>query len=182
MPNDPIYDVLVKWGTDLVNDAKAEISKVVKYESGQEPDLLNKIKFRILKSPQGYSFQFTMNDFGSVWPYWKDIEFGRKAGKKGVPISALEKGFFANHNMSPSKIMKEMRLKANAKSKLKANFEKDRKALAFIIQRSIKEKGIKPRPFFDRIVTKERMENLKTMLVPVLKKEYAMQIKNELLK
>ena len=179
---DPIKEILDVWGLKLVNDAQDEVSRVVKYSGGQKPDLINKIKYRVLNTNNGYTFQFTMNDFGKVYPYYKDIEFGRRPGVKGVPTSALLKGFYANHNISPSKVIKEMRLKANPKSKAKANFEKDSKALAFIIQRSIKKKGIEARPFMDNIVNEERIKDLKTMLIPALKKKYVLEIKNALQK
>src|SRR6478735_7246536 len=63
----------------------------------------------------------------SLFSYYQYIESGRKKGVKGIPISVLI-DFIKSKNIKPNNISVNQ--------------------LAFIFQKSIKEKGIKPRKIF----------------------------------
>jgi len=63
----------------------------------------------------------------SLFSYYQYIESGRKKGAKGIPISVLI-DFIKSKNIKPNNISVNQ--------------------LAFIFQKSIKEKGIKPRKIF----------------------------------
>lgn len=171
---DKIIKVLTIWGEDLVNDTKAEIDKLFKDGGGQTSDLSGSVNYKVLNQGGSITFQLTMND------YWKFVEAGRKKGARGVPLDVLSKQWQNSKNINATTILKEIRIKAGIKSKAKSNYDKDVKTLAFLIQRSIKKKGIKPRPFMDKVITQQRMDKLKAMLAPVIKQHFVLEIKKEL--
>ena len=77
-------------------------------------------------------------------------------------------------------VLKEINIKAGIKSKKTIPYDKAAKTLAFLIQRSIKKKGIKPRPFLNKVLSDDRMNKLKQMLAPVIKQQFILEIKKEL--
>jgi len=175
-----VRETLEEWGFKLVSDMKSEIDKELgEHGGGQKTSLSGSVKYQVLKSVSGYTFTLSMND------YWKYVESGRKKGAKGVPQSVLGKKWQNSKGINPSKIIYEMTVKYNAKKGLKRKvkklpFEKASRQLAFLIQRSIKAKGIEPHPFFDKVFNQERLNQLTEQLKPVIKQEIIFDIKKVL--
>ena len=91
--------------------------------------------------------------------YWKYIETGRRPGARNIPADVVGKKWQNQNNIDPRRVLADMRAKKGLKAPKKAlNFDKAAKALSFIIQRSIKRKGIKPKPYVDRVIDDGRME------------------------
>lgn len=169
-----IIEVLTIWGEDLVNDTKAEIDKIFSDGGGQASDLSGSVNYKVLNRNGIVTFQLTMND------YYKFVEAGRKKGARGVPIDVLSKQWQNSKNINAVTVLKEINIKAGIKSKKTIPYDKAAKTLAFLIQRSIKKKGIKPRPFLNKVLTDDRMNKLKQMLAPVIKQQFILEIKKEL--
>lgn len=169
-----IIEVLTIWGEDLVNDTKAEIDEIFKDGGGQTSDLSGSVNYKVLNKGGVINFQLTMND------YYKFVEAGRKKGAKGVPTEVLGKQWQNSKNINAVTVLKEINIKAGIKSKKGLPYDKATKTLAFLIQRSIKKKGIKPRPFLNKVLTDERMNKLKQMLAPVIRNQFILEIKKEL--
>ena len=89
--------------------------------------------------------------------YWKNVEYGRAKGKKGVPITAIRK-FMYNRGIKGKEF---------AKAKNKENYLN---GLAFVIQRSIKKNGIEPKYFVKNTITKESISEFKKALLKGIKK------------
>ena len=49
--------------------------------------------------------------------------------------------------------------------------------LSWLMAKSIGKKGIKPNPFYKKVVNDERMDDLKQMLAPIIKKQFLLEIK-----
>lgn len=174
-----IVDILTKWGELVVDDTKKAINEAVEYESGQESSLAGSVNYKVLSTQSGFTFQLTMNE------YWKFVEKGRKPGVKGVPQDKVGKKWQNSHNINAVKVIQEINIKSNAKRGIKSkpkkiNYDKAAKTLAFLIQRSIKKKGIKPRPFIDKAISEQRLTQLKELLKPVMKQQFIFELKTEL--
>ena len=171
-----IIDVLTVWGEKLVEDLKKNINEVVTYESGQESDLAGSVNYKVLNDKGSITFQLSMND------YYKFVDKGRKKGVRGVPTEKIGKKWQNSHNINPSKIIQEITIKYNEKKGLKRKvkklpFDKAAKSLAFLIQRAIKKNGIKPRPFMEKTISEQRINELKELLAPALAKKFILDIK-----
>lgn len=169
-----IIEVLSIWGLDLVNDTKAEIDKQLSDAGGQASKLSGSVNYKVLNRDGNITFQLTMND------YYKFVESGRKKGVRGVPLDVVGKEWQNSKNINAVTVLKEINIKAGRKGKSKIPYDKAAKTLSFLIQRSIKRKGIKPRPFLNKVITEERLNQLKQMLAPVIKEHFILEIKKEL--
>lgn len=165
MAQDKIIEVLDDWGLELVNDMKASINKHYKDGAGQESALSGSVKYFTLNQGGSYTFALTMAE------YWKWANNGRAKGVKGIPLEVVGKEWQNKHGIDARKIILQYQ-KGLKKSKKSLNYDKSVKSLAFLIQRSIKKNGIEPRPFYDEVVTKERMDDLKTRLSEVIKNDF----------
>lgn len=167
-----IKTVLDEWGLELVNDLKRNIDKYYSSGGGQASDLSGSVNYKTLRVGTGYTFTLTMND------YWKWANAGRAKGVKGIPLDAVGKEWQNKHGIDARKVVLSFRKdgKVTAKNKKGLNYDKAVKSLAFLIQRSIKKKGIKPRPFYDETVTKERIQDLKTRLIDAVKQDLIINI------
>jgi hypothetical protein len=52
--------------------------------------------------------------------------------------------------------------------------------VSWLFAKSIGKKGIKPRPFMNKVITQDRIERLKQMLRPVIKRQFILDIKKDL--
>lgn len=133
------------------------------------PDI--EFKGGVVYVPNGVKLQVYANK-----DYWYWIENGRKKGK-GVPLKALGKDWQAKNGISPSKIIYDMTVEYNKKKGLvkrkvkKLPFEKAARQFAFIVSRSIKVHGIKPKPFVDRVESDGRIQKMLNDLGKLIGKE-----------
>lgn len=172
-----IIEVFSRWGDKLEADMKKAIHDAVGvHGGGQETALEGSVNYKVLNSAGTITFQLSMND------YWKYVEKGRRKGARGVPLDVIGKQWQNKKGINAAQVIREITIKSNAKKGIKSNpkklnYDKAAKSLAFIIQRSIKRKGIEPRPFIDKVITKERILELKQMLAPVIKNQFILDIK-----
>jgi hypothetical protein len=155
-----IVEVFDKWGIDLVTDMRASIDSQVKHGGGQESDLSGSVNYKVLNQGGVITFSLSMNK------YWKWFDKGRDKGLKGPPIDVFGEQWQNKKGINAKKIL-GMKI-----------YDKAVKSLAFLIQRSIKRNGIEPRPFYDKVVTEERIQDLKNKLAPIIKKQYILDLTN----
>ena len=167
------------WGEKLGNSANKAISEAVDYSTGQAPDLQfdpsnSGVKFEAGK----ITYRLALNK-----DYWRFIQSGvngyeKNVGspysfKKGggrIPIKSLM-GFIEKRNL-------RVKVKTGVKGKAKGlAIDKQRKSLAFAIGTDLKKKGIKPRPFTDKIMTKELNDELTTGIAKILGEEVVASFK-----
>jgi len=183
---DEIVKVFDVWGLKLVEDLKAELDKMITHNGGQASDLsLKGINYKVVKSSGLITFQLSM------YRYWEVIEKGRGAGKKAPPTqpiadwikrtpglnSKLDQillGIQVKHRGISSRSRKGIVRKRGLKQ---ISHDLKVKRLSWMIARSIGKKGIKPRPFYHKVVNEARMNELKEMLKPVIKKQFILDIK-----
>lgn len=188
-----IIEVFEKWGQYLVEKSRRIIDAAIKADGGgQTSKLSGSGKYRILNSNGNISFEFYFE--GS--PYWKFVDKGvdgteTKHGspyafkKKNIDPKAALAFVKARHFKVELSTNKQKKLKSIQDKKLRRetkslSYDQKLKSLAFIVGRDIAKHGIRPTHFMDKIITKQEIEGLKKMLVPVLRDQFVLQIKNEL--
>lgn len=180
-----IINVLSRWGRDLVNDMKAEIDRVVTHNGGQTSKLSGSVNYKVINRGGVISYQLTMNR------YWEVVEKGRGAGKKAPPSKAIKEFIKQTDGLTSNidKILLDISVRHKGRSLRKKksaitgrglkgmSFDKKLDSLSFMIARSIGRKGIKPKPFYDKVINDERLQELKELLAPVIKEQFILEIK-----
>ena len=178
--NEEAKKILEDFGEDIIIDLKNSLIAAMRAAGNrnvQEPHL----DFSY-SQPKAEVDGVSMNVIASD-EYWKWIESGRKPGAKRVPAGALGKRWQNQNGIDARQILINIRLKKNPQlktSKNKLNYDKSVRSLAFVVQRSIFRKGIKPRPFVDRVLNDGRVNKLSLDLERALGKAYKLEIITEL--
>lgn len=180
-----IKNVLTIWGLELVDDTKAEIDKLVEHAGGQTSDLSGSVNYKVLSQGGNITFQLTMAD------HWVNVEDGRGPNLKPPPLKPIQEWINKKH-LPVDKILLAVNIKFRGQGKtlgghvikkrtLKSiTHERKVEMVSWMIAKSIGKKGIKPRPFLNKVLTTERMEKLKKMLAPVMRNHFILEIKKEL--
>lgn len=188
MLTDKIIEVFNIWGENLVKDTKAEIDKAIAADGGgQNSKLSGSVNYKVLNTNGKISFQLTMND------YWKfqdqgvdgtQVSHGSKFKFKGknLPKKAMLNFIDSRHikidlTTRTKGINKSIRTKGIRQQHKALSIAKAKDTVAFLIGRSISKKGIKPLHFIDKVITPQRLNELKEMLKPVIKEEFLLEFK-----
>ena len=188
MLNDKIIEVFNIWGVDLVEDTKAAIDKAIAADGGgQSSRLSGSVNYKVLNTGGKISFQLTMND------YWKfqdkgvdgtEVSHGSEYKFKGknLPQKAMLQFIDSRHirvelTEKTKELNKSLKHKTIRRAHKQLNIDKAKKTLAFLIGRSVAKKGIEPLGFMAKVITKERLDQLKAMLAPVIKSEFLLELK-----
>lgn len=172
--------ILEDFGEEIIIDLKNSLSAALKAagnKSPQEPALDFSFTAPTIES-DGISMNVLASD-----EYWKWIESGRKVGAKRVPADVLGLKWQNKNGIDARQVLVNIRLKKNPSlkiSKNKLNYDKSVRSLSFIIQRSIFRKGIKPKPFVNRVLNDGRVQKLSNKLTEALGKAYKLEIITEL--
>lgn len=156
-----VNDTLTKFGKAFVD----ALGKSLPREKDASGELRKSIRFQIKIFSEYYSFNLLMAD------YYKFVDEGRKAGK-GAPPAEIMKWLSISRvrsklNRNPKSIFRDKKGLKDYKIK----------GLAYIINRKIKQKGIKPTYFFTDVFEDGRIEQLKRDLSIALKKDVLVSIK-----
>lgn len=132
--------------------------------------------------------------------YWGAIEKGRRGKEqntsagdkmptKMIPADVVGKEWQNQYNIDPRVVILNIQARARAKKrglnyadrkfkkvKKTLNYDKAAKTLSFIIQRSIHKKGIKPKPFVNRVLDDGRIQKLRNDLTPLLGQQFKLII------
>lgn len=184
-----IIDVFEVWGEMLVADAKRIIDASITADGGgQNSKLSGSVNYKVFNQNGKISFQLTMNDYWKFQDKGVDgtaISHGSEFKFKGKNINQKAMLAFVNARhmkieLSENKktLNKSIRTKGIRQQHKKLSIEQGKKSLAFIIGASVAKKGIKPLHFMDKIITPDRITELKTMLAPIIKEQFILEIKD----
>lgn len=180
-----IIEVLTDWGEDLVNDTKAEIDKIIEHSGGQTSDLSGSVNYKVLNAGGNITFQLTMND------YYINVIDGRKPNSTPPPLKPIQDWINKKH-LPVDKILLNVNIKHRGQGKSLGGHtikkrtlktiahERKVEMVSWMFAKSIGKKGIKPRPFLDKVLTDNRMNDLKQRLAPVIKNHFVLELKKEL--
>ena len=167
--NSKIKAFIDEWGIKVQQSAIDILTDKVDYSTGQAPELTDSIRTNV--EINGGSVRWTL----SMDNYWQFIEFG----VDGTEKSQGSKFKFKSKQPPQSAMLNfidkrdiRVKLKTGLKGKAKTlSIEKQKKSLAFLLGRSIKKHGIKPRPFRNEIITPELKKELYDGLREIYKQE-----------
>jgi hypothetical protein len=186
-----IIHVFNAWGKTLVRDTKKAIDTAMAADGGgQASKLSGSVNYKVLNEGGVISFSLTMND------YWKFQD----SGVDGTQVKHGSKYKFTKKNLNQKsmlgfinarhfkielstrrkKVLKGIRTKGIRQGAKQLTIDQAKKSLAFILGRSIAKKGIKPKKFMDKVITDERMNELKQMLAPLIRDAFVLEIKSAL--
>jgi hypothetical protein len=155
-----LEEVLTSFGSNLIEKARSNLNKKGKRAKGT---LFNEMSYDIEKTESGV--KFVMN-FGQAEDYWIFVDEGVQ-GAGGFKGSGNKRGQgspfkFTNKQPPFSAILPWIKLKGLKGRDKKGRFIKD-KSLAFLIARSIKQKGIERTRFISKPYN-DMIEDLKVDL------------------
>lgn len=187
-----IDSVIIPFGDSLAQDLKDSFDDALRAagrKGVQETNIRFNPKYNV--SSDGISIEIlALDKTGKPAKYWAAVEHGRGANKKAPPSKALGKEWQVSagildpvkiligiHNKSLSKA-RSLSTKRRLKRKtIKAlSYDAATKQLSFLLARSIGKKGIKPKPFIDRVLNDGRIEKLTKDLANVFKKDITIQL------
>lgn len=189
--NNQIITVFNRWGVKLVRDTKKAIDDAIAADGGgQNSNLSGSVDYKVLSKGNEIWFQLTMND------YWKFVNEGVDGTKKNWGSKYRFKGKNINQkavlnfikkrhinielSQSRKTTIKSIKTKGIRQQYKKMSLDAKRKNLAFVIGKSIAEKGLEPTHFWEEVYNEERKNELKTMLKPLIEKSYILDIKSAL--
>lgn len=193
MLTDKIIEVFDKWGKDLVDDAKAIIDKSIAADGGgQTSKLSGSVDFKVFSDNDRVTFQLTMSDYwkfqdkgvdGTEVSHGSKFKFKRRLNKYGKqkPVGGMLDFIESRHikiELSPRKkgLNKSLKTKGIRQQHKKLSIKQAKESAAYAIGVSVAKKGIKPLHFMDKIITPDRLNQLKEMLKPVIRNEFILEI------
>jgi len=176
MLNDELKTLLDGFAITLTEDLNHSLNTALRNGGRKQPQEA-KLNFTHKIAFENNELTITILASGK---YWRYIESGRK---KGImpPSTPFGKRYQAEIGVSAPKIIQEMQQKYYEKHKLKRKvkklpFEKAVKQLSYLIARGIKNKGIKPKPFFDKVLQDGRINKLSEQVSNLISKEIIVNI------
>lgn len=178
-----------EFGLDTARDLKSSADKALA-EAGRGGPQTIKLDFNeVLKTTPDGDVVLDIQAVNGQKPvkYWRYVEDGRKKGAKKIPADVVGKEWQNQYNIDPRVVLLSIRAKSTRKGlnynnktlsiKKKAlDYDQAAKSLSFIIQKSIFKKGIKPKPFVDRVISDGRIQKLRADLTPLLGKQFKLII------
>ncbi len=156
-PHSTITQVLEDFGNEMITELRAQLVKDKAYVSG---NLAEQIEFTSVINGQGFVFTLRLKDY---YDYVNKGVSGTDR-KRNTPYSYMSSSkipfYFAKQWMNNKGLFvnKGATITSIAGKQYKAG-SKD--SQAFAMARSWKEKGIKGNHFYDKVVTKERLDKLR---------------------
>jgi hypothetical protein len=187
--NDKIEKLLTDFGLNLTVDTKSSLRKKlderaergstykgVHYKGRKRTSRLeaSALALPIKYTSDSIKFTFQMND------YWDIVDGGRRAssvskeGQSKIENWSGLSGFAENIRLSDLAARKK-RSKNPSKVK-KMPFDKAKKAAAFLVARSLKNKKLEPTNFFSEVVKDGRVEELQNKLSDLIKTDIIINI------
>ena len=162
-----IEEVLTRFGSNLIKQARANLNKKGKKAKGT---LFNEMSYELEKPSNGVKFKM---DFGSAEDYWEFIDQGVQ-GAGGFKGSGKKRGqgspFKFGRKQPPLKaIMPWISIKGIKGRDKKGRFI-TKESLAFVIARSIKQKGLE-RTLFISKPYEDMLEGLKAELAEAVSQD-----------
>lgn len=167
------------WGKYLVSDMRNSITAALKegaaskktgvkhgWSTPTESNLSASVDFNIQASGNGVVFNLTMSD------YWAAVDKGRSpsgGGGNGAVRRGMGKDWMAKVGINARTVLQDITQRYYDKKGIKRkakplSYDKAAKTLSYILSRTVHEHGTNPRPFYNKVVNKERLAMLKEML------------------
>lgn len=182
--SDDIYNLLDEFGTNLKDDLQQSLRDKGVTFGGQDSKLSKSISFEIAQVGKAVTFKLKMPEYGEA------VDKGRKAagvsieGQESISNWAKRKGIvgkFATSSLN-YRIKLQSEAKANNRNRKewktlkKPSFEKQLKAVTYLVSRKLQAKGYEGNHFYSEVIEDGRVEKLKQDLALVLKSNIEVEI------
>ena len=190
---DKVQAFIDAWGQKVQLSAGEVLSQTVGYESGQAPAIVKTMTTKVMVNGNTVTWALSMDG------YWQFIEFGvdgtekshgakfKFKNNKPIPQAAAlrfidTRGITFKSLRKYSKLtIQDKGISLKSRSKVRKSlkglgWEAERKTLSYILGRSIKKHGIKPRPFREDIITQELKDELLSGLAKIYKEDFIANI------
>jgi hypothetical protein len=183
--SEAIAKVFKEWGKAFAADLKESADRALKEGGRKNPNAIKLDFNEIIKVTSDGNIVLDISAVNGKKPvkYWGAIEEGRKKGVRRLPADVVGKVWQNEQGIDPRVVLLNMKNKISAKprkfTRLKKTLDYDKaaKTLSFVIQNSIYKKGIKPKPFVNRVLTEENIQDLRNKLIPVMGEHFKLIIK-----
>lgn len=190
---DKVQAFINAWGQKVQLSAGEVLAKTVGYEMGQAPAIVKTMTTKVMVNGNTVTWALSMDG------YWQFIEFGvdgtekshgskfKFKNNKPIPQAAALR-FIDTRDITLKSLRKYSKLtiqdkgiSLKSRSKVRKSLkglsrDAERKTLSFILGRSIKKHGIKPRPFREDIITQELKDELLSGLAKIYKEDFIANI------
>lgn len=164
--------IIIPFGDKLSIDLKASLEAALK-QGGSKNVQESAVTFqpKYIVTNDSTTIQIVTSQ-----DYWKYIEYGRKRGKMPPP-NKLGKAWQVSQGIDPRKVLAEISIKSNPKAKPRQlSFDAATKQLSFVIARAIGRRGLKPRPYIDRVLNDGRIAQLTKDLAKAMSKDITIEL------
>jgi hypothetical protein len=166
--------ILIAFGQDVADDLYASLNAALKAAGNKNPqEAALSFKPEFTNDADGVTLSIVASG-----EYWKWIESGRKQGTKRIPADVVGKKWQDANGINAAQVILKLRKKPKGlKHKAsKLSYDKAARSLSFVIQRSIYNKGIVPKPFVNKVLNDGRLDKLRNQLGTVLAKGFTLEI------
>lgn len=174
--------VFEQWGEESALDLKNEAEDALRRAGRTNPNAIS-LEFdkKISTTADGnVTLEIRATRLNQPAKYWRYIEEGRRPGKQ-PPASLFGKQWQNEQGIDARVVLLQIQAKRRrglkSKPKKGLNYDSAVKSLAFLIARSIGRKGLRPKPFVGKVLTDERITQLRNRLTPLLGEKYKLIIK-----
>jgi hypothetical protein len=183
-----IAQAFEQWGEEASIDLKNEAELALQRAGRSNPNTISLEFDKVIAttSDGNVSLEIRAKRIGKPAPYWRYIEEGRRAGKQ-PPADKFGKAWQNEQGIDARVVL--LKIQAKRKRGLKTgnrrlkrvakglNYDSAVRSLSFLIARSIGRKGLRPKPFVGKVLTDERIADLRNRLTPLLGEKYKLIIK-----
>lgn len=182
--SDDIYNLLDEFGTNLKEDLQQSLRDKGVTFGGQDSKLSSNIKFEIVQVGKSVTFKLKMPEYGEA------VDKGRKAagvsveGHESVSSWAKRKGIVGKFATTSLNARLKAQTEAKSKNKnrkewktlKKPSFDKQLKAVTYLVSRKLKQKGYEGNHFYSEVIEDGRVDKLKKDLASILKSSIEVEI------
>jgi hypothetical protein len=187
-------EIILPFGDKLAEDLKESFDDALRSagrKGVQETNIRFNPKYKVVLNTGQIEIKvLALDRKGAPAKYWSAVEHGRGANKKPPPSSALGKDWQVSagildpvkvliniHNNSLKKAKSLSTKRRALRGKIKGlSFDAATKQLSYLIARSIGKKGIKPKPFIDRVLNDGRIDKLTKDLADLFRKDITIEL------
>jgi hypothetical protein len=175
--NEEIERVFTEFAIGLAEDLKRSAQEALRSGGRRSPNPIKLDFNQLVRLTQNGNVVLDIRavNGGKGVGYWKNIESGRRPGAKRLPADVVGKKWQNENNIDARKVIMSMRTAKKPGREIK--YDQAARSLAFIIQGAIYRKGIRPKPFVDRVITEQRISKLRNDLMPLIGNRFMLTIK-----
>lgn len=180
------------FGKKLVTDLRSSLNSKVNFVGGGDSKLSGKIRYNIRTTANGIVFELIMPGYGKILNDGRAPGHGpnkggngkvSKKGQEGIGVWGQRKGYIKSFINKDLERRKKLQAEAKDRNNLRKyktlkplTFQKGTDAFAFVVSRTLKEKGYEGNQFIDEVLDDGRLDLIKVAIASELKRNVIVEI------